>query len=227
MSATLRVLSYNVLSLRRGTGLVANVIQACDADVVCVQEAPRFLFWRRKCRDLARRAGYRVVTGGRPAGAVLLLAKPDLTVTRTANVKLPWHPPLHRRGLAIGAFRIGGHEVTVAATHLSLDDAERREQVDLALRHLSAFGTNTILAGDVNEDPDDEAWRVLATALTDAYAAAPRGNGLTSTAEHPRRRLDAIFVDRRLHVVACGVPDVPGLVAASDHLPVLATLRVE
>lgn len=224
---TLRVLTYNVLSLRRGTDVVANVIKACDADVVCVQEAPRFLFWRRKCRALAARAGYRVVTGGRPAGAVLLLARPHLAVTRTRNVKLPWHPPLHRRGLAMGTFRVGEHEVTVASTHLSLDDAERREQVDLALGHVTAFGPNAILAGDVNEEPDDAAWRVLATALTDAYAAAPRGNGLTSTAENPRRRLDAIFVDRTLHVVECGVPDVPGLVAASDHLPVVATLRIE
>jgi len=221
-----RVLTYNVLSLRRGTAKVANVIKACDADVVCIQEAPRFLFWRRKCRALAKQAGLTIVTGGRPAGAVLLLAKPHVTVTRTKNVKLPWHPPLHRRGLAIGTFKIGANEVTVASTHLSLDDAERRGQVDLALAQLAQFTSPVILAGDVNEDPDDEAWQVLATALQDAYLTAPQGDGLTSTAEHPRRRLDAIFVDKRLLVESCGVPDVPGLVEASDHLPVLATVRV-
>lgn len=223
----MKVLSYNVLSLRRGTDRVANVIKACDADVVCVQEAPRFLFWRRKCRALAARAGYTVVTGGRPAGAVLLLAKPHMKAVRTKDVKLPWHPPLHRRGMAIGVFDVDGRDVTVASTHLSLDDAERRGQVDLVLAHLNAFGTPVILAGDVNETPDDEAWQVLATALADAYETAPKGNGLTSTAEHPRRRLDAIFVDRRLRVEECGVPDVPGLTAASDHLPVLATVRFE
>jgi len=222
-----KVLSYNVLSLRRGVDKVANVIRACDADVVCVQEAPRFLFWRRKCRALATRSGLKVVTGGRPAGAVLLLAKPDLTVTRTRNVKLPWHPPLHRRGLAVGTFRIGGTEVTVASTHLSLDDAERRQQVDLVLAHLRQMGTPVILAGDVNETPDDAAWQVLATALQDAYPAAPAGNGLTSTAEEPRRRLDAIFVDRALRVESCGVPAVGGLAEASDHLPVLATVSFE
>lgn len=223
----MKVLTYNVLSLRRGLDRVANVVKACDADVVCIQEAPRFLFWRRRCRTLAKATGLRVVTGGRPAGAVLLLAKPHMTVVATRNVKLPWHPPLHRRGLAIGLFDVGGTHVAVASTHLSLNDAERRQQVDLVLAHLNAFKIPVVLGGDVNEDPDDEAFQVLAAALTDAYAAAPKGNGLTSTAEHPRRRLDAIFVDRRLRVEECGVPDVPGLAGASDHLPVLARIGVE
>jgi len=223
---TLRVLSYNVLSLRRGTDKVAAVIRACDPDVVCVQEAPRFLFWRRRCRALAAAAGLKVVTGGRPAGAVLVLARPGLRVVTTKNVKLPWHPPLHRRGMAIGVFEAGGSEVTVASTHLSLNDAERLAQADLVLTHLAALRRPAVLAGDVNEDPDDAAWRVLAGALADAYATAPLGDGLTSTAATPRRRLDAVFVDRRLGVVSCGVPEVAGLVEASDHRPVLAIVQV-
>lgn len=222
----LRVLSYNVLSLRRGTDRVAAVITAIDPDVVCVQEAPRFLFWRRKCRALARATGLDIVTGGRPAGAVLLLARPGLRVVARRNVKLPWHPPLHRRGLAIGVFDVNGTEVAIASTHLSLDDAERLQQVGLALGHLARTGRPAILAGDVNETPDDPAWRLLAEALADAYAVAPDGDGATFSAEHPRRRLDAVFADRRLRVTACRVPDVPGRAEASDHLPVLATIDV-
>ena len=223
---TLRVLSYNVLSLRRGTERVADVIRSCDPDVACVQEAPRFLLSQHRCRALADAAGLRVVTGGRPAAAVLLLARPGLHVVRAASVKMPWRPPRHRRGLAIGVVRVGGTDVAVASTHLSLDDAERRAQAALAVGHLTAFGVPAVLAGDVNEDPDGPAWRALDAAFADAYAAAPAGDGLTSTAEHPRRRIDGIFVDRRLRVVSCGVPDVPGIVAASDHRPLLATVEV-
>lgn len=225
--STLRVLSYNVLSLRRGTDRVAAVVRACAPDVVCVQEAPRFVGWRRKCHALAAAAGLRVVTGGRPAGAVLLLARPGLRVVATRDVKLPWHPPRHRRGLAIGVFDAGGTEVTIASTHLSLNDAERLAQAGLVLGHLAALGRPAVLAGDVNEDPDDPAWRVLAAAMADAYVVAPAGDGLTSTAEHPRRRIDAVFVDRALGVGSCGVPAVPGLAEASDHRPVLAVVEVE
>jgi endonuclease/exonuclease/phosphatase family metal-dependent hydrolase len=219
---TLRVLSYNVLSLRRGTERVAAVIRACEPDVVCVQEAPRFLRSAARCRDLARQAGLDLVTGGRPAAATLLLAKPGLAVTHRRDVKLPWHPPRHRRGLAVATF--GG--VTVASTHLSLDAAERVDQARRVVALLAAYGTPVVLAGDTNDDPDGPAWAVLAAAWQDAYAAAPDGDGLTSTAEQPRRRIDGIFVDRRLRVLRCGVPDVPGIIDASDHRPLLAELAV-
>ncbi len=222
----LRVLSYNVLSLRLGLDRVAAVVRACDADVVCVQEAPRFLFWRRRCRALAAACGLRVVTGGRPAGANLLLAKPSLDVVARRSVKLPWHPPRHRRGIALGTFDVAGTELVVASTHLSLDPGERLAQARQVLRVVTSYGVPAVVAGDLNDDPGDPAWSVLADALTDAYAAAPAGDGNTSTARNPRRRIDGVFADPRLRVVRCGVPDVPGLAEASDHRPVLAVLAV-
>lgn len=39
-SAVIRVLSYNVRSLRDDTEALARVIRACEPDLVCVQEAP-------------------------------------------------------------------------------------------------------------------------------------------------------------------------------------------
>ena len=64
----MRVLTYNVRSLRDSARDVADVMRACGPDVVCLQEAPRFLFWRRKLARLAADAGLEVVTGGRSAG---------------------------------------------------------------------------------------------------------------------------------------------------------------
>lgn len=222
----LRVLTYNVLSLRLGADRVAAVIRACEPDVVCVQEAPRFLGWRARCARLALDAGLRVVTGGRPAAANLLLARRDLRVVEGRSVRLRWHPPLHRRGAAMGVFEVAGMPLVVASTHLSLDDDERLAQARTVTDLVARYAAPAVLAGDVNEDPDDPAFRHLAGVFTDAYAAAPDGDGLTSTAKHPRRRIDAVFVDRRLDVVRCGIPDVPGIPDASDHRPVLAVVRV-
>ena len=222
--STLRVLTYNVLSLRRGVDRVAAVVAACEPDVVCVQEAPRFLFWRRRCRELAARSGLTVVTGGRPAAAVMLLARPGLRVTERRDVKLRWHPPRHRRGVAIARFEVDGYDVVVATTHLSLDPAERLDQAAAVLALLRGHGAPAVLGADVNEEPGAPAFALLAAEMNDAYAAAPDGDGRSSTAAHPRRRIDAVFADRGLRVLACGVPDVGGIEAASDHRPVLAVL---
>lgn len=222
---TLRVMTYNVLSLRMGADRVAAVIRACEPDVVCLQEAPRFWRWRERCARLALDSGLRIVTGGRPAGAVMLLVRPELPVVERRAVRLPWHPPLHRRGVALGVLDAGGTHVAVASTHLSLNDAERLRQARDVVALLRSYEVPAIVGGDVNEDPGGAAFGTLAEAFPDAWAAAPLGDGLTSTAKHPLRRIDALFADRRLGVTSCGVPDVPGLAEASDHLPLLATVE--
>src|SRR4051812_20005174 len=63
MMAELRLLSYNVRSLRDDAVAVGAVIRACEPDVVAVQEAPRFLRWRSKRAAMARRCGMVVATG--------------------------------------------------------------------------------------------------------------------------------------------------------------------
>ena len=72
--STLRLLSYNVRSLRDDPAAVARVMRAAEPDVAIVQEAPRFLRWRSSCAALARRAGLLWVSGGRAAGANLVLS---------------------------------------------------------------------------------------------------------------------------------------------------------
>ena len=61
----LRLLSYNVRSLRDDRASVAAVIRACRPDVVAVQEAPRSLRWRSKRAALARTSGLVVATADR------------------------------------------------------------------------------------------------------------------------------------------------------------------
>jgi endonuclease/exonuclease/phosphatase family metal-dependent hydrolase len=221
----MRLLTYNVRSLRDDAAAVAQVIRACDPDVVCIQEAPRFLRWRSKCAALARMSGLLVVTGGRPAGAMLLLANLRVKVVGTQDVLLSKRPRLHQRGLAIATVEVAGERWTVASMHLDLDAGERRRHVDEVMAVLDAYDDPVVVAGDVNETPGQPAWQALAARWQDAYAVAPAGEGNTSNAKHPQRRIDGVFVDPRVEVVSCGVPDVPGIAVASDHRPVLAVLR--
>jgi endonuclease/exonuclease/phosphatase family metal-dependent hydrolase len=219
-------MSYNVRSLRDGMRGVAEVIRACRPDVVCVQEAPRFLRWRTTCAALAREAGLYVVTGGRTAGAMLLLSSIRMRVCHHEDVLLRRTPRLHQRGLAMAVLEVGGARLGVASMHLSLDAAERLRQVHDVSGHIGRLAApHTVLAGDVNEPPDQPAWRALTSRLRDAYAAAPWGGEKTFPSAAPYARIDGIFVTSGVQVVRCGVPqDVPGLTTASDHLPVVADL---
>jgi endonuclease/exonuclease/phosphatase family metal-dependent hydrolase len=225
-----RLLSYNVRSLRDDAGAVAAVIRACAPDVVCVQEAPRFLRWRSRCAELARASGLLVVTGGRSAGAMLLLASMRSRVLHREDVLLAKAPRRHQRGLAIAVLGFGPARLAVASMHLSLDAEERLRQVPEVLGHLervrAQWDASVALAGDVNASPGRPAWQALTGELRDAYSIAPWGGERTSPARAPVRRIDGVFVGADVEVVRCGAPEVRGGERASDHLPVLADLRL-
>jgi endonuclease/exonuclease/phosphatase family metal-dependent hydrolase len=221
-----RLLSYNVRSLRDDKHAVATVIRACEPDVVCIQEAPRFFRWRTKCAELASESGLFVATGGRTAAAMLLLVSLRVRVISARDILLSRKRGLHQRGIAAARLEIGDAQVVVGSIHLDLDAAERRRHVDEILLRVKEFGGPVVLAGDINEVPAQPAWQVLAAAYRDAYTAAPAGGENTYSAVDPQRRIDGVFVDSSVEVLECGVPDVPGIERASDHLPVLAVLRV-
>src|SRR5690348_9130132 len=91
-SAVVRLLSYNVRSLRDDRAALARVIRACAPDVVCVQEAPRFFRWRKHAARLAQATGLYYVTGGAPATGPMILASLRAFVEHTEDVLLPRTP---------------------------------------------------------------------------------------------------------------------------------------
>ncbi len=232
-SAVVRVLSYNIRSMRDDRDALARVILACAPDLVLVQEAPRFFRWRKHAARLAARTGLVVLGGGAPAAGPLLLCSLRATVERTEDVLLPRTPGLHQRGFATAVVRIGRARVGLLSCHLSLAAAERYAQAGLLLERLAALDVPYAIAGgDINERPGGRAFRLLAGKLQDCWATAPWGGEFTSTAAAPHQRIDAIFATPGIEVLGCGVPTgLRGLFGqdlrtATDHLPVMAALRV-
>ncbi|MGW5199614.1 endonuclease/exonuclease/phosphatase family protein [Streptomyces spiralis] len=232
-SAVVRVLTYNIRSMRDDTDALARVIRACAPDLVLLQEAPRFFRWRKKLARLARKSDLVMLTGGATAAGPALLCSLRATVERTEDVLLPLTPGMHRRGLATAVVRFGGARLGVLGCHLSLDRNERYEQGGMLLDRLAGMGVeHAIAGGDINEAPDGPTFRRLAATLQDARATAPWGGELTWNATDPDRRIDAIFATPGIEVLACGVPhDHPGVTeqdlrSATDHLPVLAALKI-
>jgi endonuclease/exonuclease/phosphatase family metal-dependent hydrolase len=233
-SAVVRLLSYNIRSMRDDRKALASVMRACAPDVVCVQEAPRFFRWRKHAAWLARESGLVYVTGGATATGPMILASLRATVVRTEDVLLPLTPGLHRRGFATAVLRFGAAaRLGVLSCHLSLQRDERQAQGRMLLDRLEALGTrHAVAAGDLNERPGGRTFRRLAGRLQDGWAVAPWGGEYTSTALRPHQRIDAVLASEGVEVIGCGVPDglegvsPADLRAATDHLPVLAALRV-
>ncbi|MFD8163144.1 endonuclease/exonuclease/phosphatase family protein [Streptomyces malaysiensis] len=245
-AAVVRVLSYNIRSLRDDREALARVIRACAPDVVCVQEAPRFFRWRKAAAWLARETGLVYTTGGATAAGPMILTSLRAHVEHAEDTLLPRVPGLHRRGFATAVLRFGGgHRDTggpaggdgvrlgVVSCHLSLAEAERYEQAGMLLDHVTGLDVPyAIAAGDINDRPEGRAFRRIAGKLRDGWATEPWGSEATSTPEDPRRRIDALFASEGVEIIGCGVPaGLPGVTdadlrAATDHLPVLAALRL-
>lgn len=232
-SAVIRVLSYNIRSMRDDTDALARVITACNPDLVLIQEAPRFFRWRKKLSRLARAANLVILTGGATAAGPAVLCNLRATVERTEDVLLPLTPGLHRRGFATAVVRFGAARLGVLSCHLSLQKDERHEQGGMLLDRLAGMGVeHAVAGGDLNERPAGPTFRRMADVLQDCWATTPWGVEYTSTPADPHQRIDAIFATKGIEVLGCGVPvGHPGVTetdlrAATDHLPVLAALKV-
>ncbi len=227
--STLRLLSYNIRALRDDPEAVFRVIKAAEANVVAIQEAPRFLRWRSTAAKIARRSGLVVVTGGRTAAGNLLLSGLEVTVDTARDVLFTRDPKLHLRGTAVAAMTLGGHRFKLAGTHLDLAEEPRVRHVGELHAAADAVADDAyplIVAGDLNDDPGSRVWQGLSTRGQDAWAVAGTGDGITSSVILPRRRIDAVFVDPRITVRSAEVLNTPDVQIASDHRPLLVELEL-
>ena len=222
---SLRVVTYNVRSLRDDRDALVRVIRRLSADVVCMQEAPRRLRWRARCAALARDTGLLYVGGGGTAGGSMMLASLRVGVRSTLEYRFSRTPGLHERGAVAAVVELGGAAAVVASVHLGLDSTERLRHRSELVGMVDRFGGQvTVLAGDINERPDMPAWRAIADEFTDAGAA---DDTPTFSTRDPRRRIDGVFVRGPARVASYGVVDGADVQAASDHRPVVVDVEIE
>jgi endonuclease/exonuclease/phosphatase family metal-dependent hydrolase len=224
VNVDLRVLCWNVHGLRDDTATLTRTVRDLDPDVFCVQEAPKYLRWRARCAALARETGLLYVTGGGTTGGSALLANLRVDVKQTAEVCLSRQWGWPARGVAAAVVAKGGAQLTVASIHLPLEPRERLNHARTVLAVAQASGTeHVLLAGDLNERPGHAAWQAFHDAgLRDLGPET----GPTFPADQPRKRIDGVVASERVEVVDYQVLDTPGVERASDHRPILVTVRV-
>ena len=153
-------MSVDARSFARDRAALAEVISGAGVDVVCVHGAPHLLRWRSICAALARRAGLVVVTGGRTAGANLLLSSLGVDVVSVRDLRLP-HAAA---GAAIAALRLRGAEFVVASVTLAGNAADRvaqARQVQSAVGTLVPGDLPAIISAEGSDRPGTAAWQVL------------------------------------------------------------------
>jgi endonuclease/exonuclease/phosphatase family metal-dependent hydrolase len=241
----LRVASFNI---HHGVGLdrrldlerTAALIRSTGAEVIGLQEVDRHLSGRSGRIDqpgwLAGRLGMEVAYGAnidldpddpddpaaprRHYGNAVLSAHP---LRRWRNVPLPVAEGAEPRGVVEATVSIGGTDVRVAATHLQ--NRSPRERYAQAMTIVDVVRTGqgpAVLLGDMNASPDSPEIGVLTAALVDAWATVGVGAGLTFDADTPHDRIDYVMTTRDVAAQAAWL--VP--TDASDHLPVVADLRI-
>jgi endonuclease/exonuclease/phosphatase family metal-dependent hydrolase len=220
-----RIMSYNVHSLRDDPGALAEVVAAAAPDVLVIQEAPRRFRWRVRCADLAHRFGLIVGGGGLPSLGNLVLTTLRVRVHGHTCLRYPLTPGRHMRGAVFVRCSIGSARFVVAGSHLATDGTERPTQAARLRDALAAIPEPTVLGVDTNDVPGSVSWRTLAgTGLRDVAVGVDERPTFRVT--NPRRRIDAIFADPALAVSGYRVFDHPRLAHASDHLPLVADLAL-
>lgn len=232
-SATrLRVASYNIHECvggdgRRDPARVAQVLREIDADVIGLQEVdarPGETSESMQMHYLAAVLGLHAVAGptvlrsGGEYGNALLTRRPVLDVR---HVDLTVYRREPRAALDVD-LDIDGAAVRVLVTHLGLLPGERRTQVRRLLDRLGDSRSEAvILCGDINE------WFAVGRPLRWLHARLGRAAAVaTFPAAFPVFALDRIWVNPRTALVTLAAHATPAARRASDHLPVIADLRL-
>ncbi len=245
MPLTVRVVSWNVhkcvggVDRRYDPGRIASTLALADPSVVLLQEAAQNGRWYRHERQvdvlgnalgMPYRSYFVNVRFGPRRGEYgnAILSRWPIAATENIDLTVPDRKArsvLHAElRLPIGTAR--SRTLHLFNLHLGLGEAERREQLRrlLACRRLRALHEHTpvVVAGDFND-----VWGTLGkNLLVPAGFLGPVRPLRTFPAWAPVRALDSLYVRGDVRVVKLERVRTATTRSASDHLPLLAELRV-
>jgi len=229
----LRLASYNIHECvgadgRRDPARILDVLREIDADVIGLQEVdarPSETSASMQMQYLAGALGHHAIFGptlqrshGGEYGNALLTRRPVLDVR---HVDLTVYRREPRAALDVD-LDVDGVPVRVIVTHLGLLPGERRKQVRRLLDRLGDNRTDVVvLCGDMNE------WFAVGRPLRWLHARLGRTTGVpTFPAAFPVFALDRIWVHPRPALAALTAHESPTARSASDHLPMIADIRI-
>lgn len=230
----MKVLTYNIhMGFNAysvpGPEAVANVIERSGADLVALQEVGRG--WTvNGGADLAswlqwRLPQYHLVYGpmnGDLWGNAILSRYP---ISGSGSSRYPVRESTFQRGLVWAVIPTRAGEVLFVSTHFSAYAPYEQDRLAQAGDLLEFWNgrPRTILAGDFNATPTSPVMqRLRAAGLEDLTALHGIGAAPTYSALAPADRIDYLLSTPDIESLAAAIVNT----TASDHLPVLATIRL-
>ncbi len=232
LAGEIRVATYNV---HRWTGINGRsrpdparagfVISELDADLVSLQEVLRPDRGDDPLEALAEALGLHVVfaaTRVHKRGEIGNAILSRWPIAGVSILDLSYNP-IEKRVAIAAQIKDDDAELDVVATHLALGDRTRHRQVRSLLDHPRLSQTPTLLMGDMNAWRQCQATRELDLAMREHHnhewpASFP--------AASPVLALDRIYA-RGLSILAIDAYDSRAARRASDHLPVIARVKLE
>jgi endonuclease/exonuclease/phosphatase family metal-dependent hydrolase len=223
----LRVVVYNVRGFRDGLDLVSRVTAHFKPDVVLLNETGS----RRKLRRFAKQMDMQVAADPWPSFRrrvkdAVLVARPWRIVShrqhRFADVRRRMYP----RGALIAQIGRAGLRMWAVSVHLGLHPVERLHSVQELSDLARGLSGPVLIGGDFNETPDHRAVRFLGERFWDAWQLGGEVVGETFPSGDPTARIDYLFVSEGVAVENIIVPPGRDARLASDHLPVVAQLKL-
>ena len=212
---------------------VASVIEESGAEIVALQEVSRGSLHTGSvdaaswlAQRLQMEMTFGPTTGGYPWGNAVLSRYPFGTIR---NVPLPPPDLRQTRAYIEVDLEVEGKTLHLLATHLhhvTSEPGPRQRQVQALLdawNRSENRSESTVLAGDLNATPGQPEIQLLAEGgLVNVTAQLAAGPVHTFAADAPRRQIDYIWLSPDLEPEAFDIP----LTTASDHLPLVVTVRL-
>lgn len=238
----LRVMSYNVHACRgmdgtTSTARIARVIAQGAPDVVALQELDVGRARSQHADQAHQLASLLAMTREFHAALKVreeLYGDAVLTTFPMRLVRAGFLPGSARReprGALWTSVDVDGVAWQIINTHLGLRARERAAQIDHLLGdhwlEAALRAGPVVLLGDLNAGEGSYVCRRLGARLTDVQRAIPGWRPRnTWFGQRPTRRLDHIYVSRDVEVSEVAVIESSLARRASDHLPLVATLRL-